>query len=189
MTLGQANRQIERLITRYQARFPKAIARALNRAGTSTRALMASKTASDMGLKVGTVRDEIKIERATENKPIVRLRVSGKRIPLIEFRARGPEPSRGRGRGVTARLPAPGAGRYPHAFIATTRSGHRGVFERYDAAGRAGQRGPRGGRVYQLHGPSIPKVFNKYTPEGLARGEESLKKNLVHELRFAVSQT
>ena len=134
VTLG-TSRQIERLFDRYRAKFPKAIVRALNRAGTSTRTLMASKSAKDLGLKVGTVRDQFRVVNATEARMRVRISVTGSRIPLIDFRATGPVPSRGRGRGVTARLPG-GKGRYPHAFIATTRSGHTGVFERYDAAGQ-----------------------------------------------------
>lgn len=180
LTLGRSP-SIESLIRTYEHKFPKAIARALNRAGTSTRALMSSLAAKDMGLKTGTVKDQIKVTPAAESRHVVRLTATGKRIPLIEWvRDKNLAPTRGRrGRGVSARLPG-GAGRYPHAFIARMPSGHVGVFQR-----RATGRLP----IYQLHGPSLPKVFEKFTPEGLARGGESLKKNLIHELRFASSQS
>jgi hypothetical protein len=176
------------LVVAYFARFPNAIVRALNRAGVSTRALMASKVAGDTKLRVGTVRDEIRIDRATPKKPTVRLEIRGRRIPLIEFRARGPVPSRGRGRGVTATLPS-GAGRYPHAFIATMRSGHTGVFQRVPGAQRHGPAPHRSQLpIYELRGPSLPHVFAKYAGEGLARGQESLLKNLQSELQFALSK-
>jgi hypothetical protein len=35
----------------------------------------------------------------------------------------------------------------------------------------------------------VPKVFEKFIPAGIARGHEQLIKNLVHELRFALSQS
>lgn len=186
MTLG-ASRKIERLIGRYQQRFPVAIARALNRTGTSTRAFMARRMASDLSIPVGRAKNEIRVVRqATVNEPVVRLEVTGNRIAAIHFNARGPYPSRGKGSGVTAKLPG---SPYPHAFIAIVGKGrHRGVFQRYDAAGRKRRRGPRGGRIYELKGPSLPKVFEKFAPEGLAHGEETLRKNLAHELRFAIKQ-
>jgi hypothetical protein len=179
LILGDPQRAISRLIAMYERRFPNAIMRALNRAGTSTRAVMASLSAKDLGLPVGTVREQMPIQKATPTRLLVRISTTGKRIPLIDFKARGPEPSRGKGRGVTARLPG-GKGRYPHAFIAVMRSGHRGVFQR---TGRA--RLP----VVELKGPSLPRVFDKFAPQGLARGEEALRKNLAHELRFALSQS
>lgn len=189
ITLGAAagNRQVSRIIERFQDRYPKAVARALNRAGTSARALMGTLVAKDVGIKTGAARDQIKIDRATDTRHVVRLSITGKRIPLIEFRAKGPEPSRGRGRGVTAKLPG-GAGRYPHAFIATVGTGrHRGVFVRVGASTRVGT-GAWGKNlpIKELRGPSLPKVFEKFTPEGLARGQASLVTNLRSELRFAL---
>jgi len=173
--------QIERAITQLGDRAPRAIARALNRSALSTRTLMVRHMAKDMGLNVRKVREQVEIEEAKPTKDRLRARViaSGKRIPLIDFRARGPEPSRGRGRGVSARLPG-GKGRYPNAFISTMKSGHRGVFQR-KGKGRL--------PIYELFGPSLPHVFTKYVPDGLARGEEAMQKNLAHELSYALKQT
>lgn len=163
---------------RFGAQFPGAIVRALNRAGGSTRAFMAAAVARDTGLKVSATRMQLALVRATAQRPAVRVEVGGRRIPLIAFQARGPVPSRGRGRGVSAKLVG-GRGRYPHAFIATMRSGHRGVFQR---RGRA--RLP----IHELHGPSLPHVFAKHAAAGLSHGRESLLKNLQHEIRFALSR-
>jgi hypothetical protein len=135
--------------------------------------------AEDMGLKVGDVNARIRVEQATEDRHVARLYASYKRLPLIDFGAKGPEPSRGKGRGVTARLGG-GRNRYPNAFIATMHSGHRGVFTR-----KAGPRLP----IVELRGPSIAKVFVKHQDVGLARGQEQLAKNLQSEFRFALSRT
>ena len=161
-------------------RIPAAIARALNRSIESAKTAMNRAIAQDMGLKVSTVSDLIRVERATEDQRVARLYASFKRIPLIDFNARGPEPSRGKGRGVTARMPG-GLGRYPNAFIATMRSGHRGVFTRRSAAGRL--------PIAELRGPSIGHVFVKHKAIGEARGQEQLAKNLASEFRFALSRT
>lgn len=168
--------EAERTLRLLRQRAPRAITRALNRAGGSARTFMAREVSRDMRLKVGTVRDRLRVREAKAESLTYRLEASLKRLPLIEFQpVRGPEPSRGRGRGVTARTTT---GRYPHAFLATMRSGHRGVFERVGRARLA---------IRELKGPSIGHVFTKHAPAGLARGEEQLIKNLRHELRFATT--
>lgn len=165
-----------RAIRQLKARSPRAIARALNRSGASAKTLLARETARDLGLKVSVVKDAIRVFEANPGQETVTLFASGRRIPLIQFNARGPEPSRGRGRGVSARTPT---ARYPQAFITTTRSGHRGVFQR---ASRS--RLP----VYELYGPSIAHVASKHAEASAARGEEQLIKNLRSEFRFALQE-
>lgn len=170
---------VHRNIARFKSRFPLAVVRSLNRAAVSARTLLVKEISKDIGIKSGTVRDRIAIQNANERTMVATVSVSGKRIPLIDLNAKGPEPSRGRGRGVTARNPG-GAGRYPHAFIATVGTGgHRGVFQR-----RTRKRLP----IRELFGPSLPHVFAKYIPQAAARGEEALVKNIQSELRFALSQ-
>jgi hypothetical protein len=164
---------------------PNAIARALNRSIGSASTIMSREMAGDLGLKVGDVKTEMRVKEARPDDLVARLSVSGKRIPLIKFGAKGPEPSRGRGRGVTARLSG-GRNRYPNAFIATVGSGHRGVFIRKasllrKSPGAWGKNLP----ITELRGPSLPHVFRKFLPIGLARGQEQLAKNLAHELSFA----
>lgn len=156
-----------------------AAARAINRTLTSERASIGSDVAKDMGLKLATVKDAMTIEKATTSTLSGRLIARGKRIPRIEFDARGPEPSRGRGRGVSYRGEG-GRIRVPNAFIATVGSGgHRGVFVR-----RTTKRLP----IRELFGPSIAHVFEKLVPNGEARRNEVLVKNLQHEIEFALSR-
>lgn len=180
-----------RSLSALRDRAPVAVARALNRAAGSTRTMMVRHVAADVGIKASDVRKVMHLQEARPSqgdKMVARLSISGKRIPLIAFGARGPEPSRGRGRGVSARLKG-GRNRYPHAFIATMRSGHRGVFQRVTGARRHGLPPHRGQLpIHELKGPSLPKVFEKYVADGLKRGEAALLTNLRHEMRFAWRQ-
>lgn len=160
--------QLERL----GSRAPVAISRALNRAGTSGRAGMVTAISRDMRLKAGTVRERIHLDNATPTKLSVTFYASAQRVPVYDFGAKGPVPSRGRGRGVTAKTPAR---RYPRAFIATMRSGHVGVFQRVGTS-----RLP----IRELFGPSIAHVFVKHLAVGIARAKESLAKNLGSEIRY-----
>jgi hypothetical protein len=79
---------------------------------------------------------------------------------------------------VSYRLPG-GRGRAEHAFIATMPSGHRGVFQR-----SSGPALP----IYQLHGPSLVRVFEKFLPLGASRAREQLGKNLKSEINFVLSR-
>lgn len=159
----------------YPGRVSKAMVRALNRAIGSARTVIVREIARDMGLKSKDVRDALRMSEATMSRPESSLAARLKRIPLIDFNARGPEPSRGKGRGVSYRLPG-GKGRAPNAFIATMGSGHRGVFARTGKA-RLG--------IRELKGPSIGHVFAKYKALGLAKAQESFETNFAHEMKFA----
>lgn len=142
-----------------------------------------------MGLKAGVVRDRIAVIKATPTKQVARLTATNERIPLIEFNARGPYPSRGRGTGVRAKLPAPGKGSYRHAFIAFAKnSGKKLVLERYDSGGKKGARGPRGGKTYQLRGPSVAQSFTRNSAAITARASEVLETNFDREVQYLASQ-
>lgn len=148
--------------------------RALNRAILAARTAGIRLISADIGLTATTLREALTIIEATISRPIAFLSASLDRIPLYDFHAKGPMPSRGKGRGVTARLPG-GAGTYPHAFLAQMASGHLGVFERNTKA-----RLP----IHELMGPSIGKVFAKYTAQMIAAADASFETTLDHELQF-----
>lgn len=177
-----------RAIDRLKAKAPIAQARALNRAIASAKTVMVREISQFTSLEASQVRDKIGVEQARPDRHRARLSASYKKIPLIQFRATGPEPSRGKGGGVSATVGGTRS-RYPHAFIATMRpSGHRGVFQRY-AGVAVKSRDPRTQGIRQRFGPSIAHVFVKFRAVGLARGEEQLLKNLQSEFRFVLSQT
>lgn len=165
----------------------RAARRALKRTAMSVRTLMAAEVAKDTGLRVGTIRKEVQA-RIDDNVMVATVSVSGRRIPLIDFHARGPEPSRGTGRGVSA-LSNGQRKRYPNAFIATMRSGHRGVFTRVGPSSKKSSGAwSKNLPIAQLFGPSLPHVFTKYLPLGAQLAETALVKNLEHELSFALKQ-
>ena len=170
---------VTRAIARLKAKAPAAIARAINRSADSAVTAMARVIGQDTGLKVGVVKERIGVEKATLNRQVATVHASAKRIPIYDYGARGPVPSRGKGRGVSARLKG-GRQRYPHAFIATMDSGHTGVFER-----TATRRLP----IKELFGPSVAHVFEKHRQVGVDRAQEQMRKNLASELRFALRQT
>ncbi len=131
--------------------------RALNRSASTARTGATRLIAADMQLKAGTVRERIVITEARQSQLSARLDASLKRVPLIDFNAKGPYPSFGKGKGVTART---ATRRYPHAFLATMRSGHAGK----DSA--------------SLGEDNIVKI-----------AEEALLKNLKSEFRFALIES
>ncbi|HMJ88145.1 MAG TPA: phage tail protein [Vicinamibacterales bacterium] len=181
-------RQAEIRLKELGKRAPRVVMRSLNRAGASARTAMSRVISKDMGVKVGAVRDRINLRETTTSadswfsgsrlRLSVTLFASAKRLPLILFKASGPRPSFGKGRGVSANMG--GRKRYPHAFIATMASGHEGVFQR---------KGPGRLPIAELRGPSIAHVFKKYEQVGIDRAQEQLAKTLGHELAFEMSQT
>lgn len=163
----------------------KALVRALNRSIASGRTVVVRELARDTGLLSKDVRDALSMTEASLNKPEASLGATLKKIPLIKFKARGPEPSRGKGTGVRYRMGG-SRGHLPSAFIATMKSGHRGVFERTpgkfmkNPTGKAWKRQA----IHEKFGPSLGHVFKKYRQAGIDRVFEAFQKNFDHELSF-----
>lgn len=158
----------------------RAINRAINKTLITARAEAARAVAADTGLRVSVVKDAMKIANSNFSTLTGGVLVTGKRIPLIEFHGTGPEPSRGRGR-VTYRMGAGGSTTVKSAFIATMRSGHRGIFKR-----TAKRRLP----ITELFGPSLPKVAANAAVVAAVKSvtEDALQKNLDHEVAFLIEQ-
>lgn len=159
----------------YPPKAQRSIVRAINRGILAARTQISRDVARDSGLKVGVVRSAIRQRNATLGLPQARLATGLNRIPLVDFGARGPEPSRGRGRGVTYKIGSGGRGRLNSAFLATMKSGHRGVFRRVGTK-RLG--------IIELYGPSLGQVFAKYRAAALERGLEVFISTLDHELDY-----
>lgn len=193
LNLTAHDRSAARLIQRFKDRFPDAIVRALNRSVVSGRAVLASKVGREMGIKVGDAKDSFPITPATQKSFTARISASAKRVPLYKFGAKGAQPSRGKGRGVTVH-----GKRYPQAFIATMPNQKLGVFQRVGAV-PAGASGPSASRrrsrgawspnlpIYQLMGPSVWHAAKRHVPEALQRANDSLIKNLRSEIRYALT--
>lgn len=176
---------------------PRAAARALNRSATQVVTVLVRETAKDLGVPQKLVREHLRVRRASDVRPVATITTRGERIPLIDLRARGPEPSRGRGSGVSYTLRGRRQ-RIPEAFIATVRGrsgaqrggGHRGVFRRI-----GGERRSRGGwslnlPIVELFGPSVPVAMGRAPVMVAARARyaEVIEGNLRHEIDFAVGR-
>jgi hypothetical protein len=177
---------VDRDLEGQPAKVQRAFVRAAKRSIDSGRSVMAKLIAADTGLTQKVVREALSMRYPSLSDPVASMRARTKRIPLIDFKARGPQPSRGRGNGVSYRNPGGGRNRVESAFIATTRgqangSGgeHLGVFKR---TGKS--RLP----IKQLYGPSIGQVFSKFRDQGVARALEVFDTNFDHEMEFQNSQ-
>lgn len=152
------------------AEAPLAVSRAINRTVNNVKTVMTRAVSKSLRVKQGYVRERIKTRLSTRRALTAAITASAQPIPLIAQGAKGPEPSRGQGRGVTANT---AQRRYPHAFIATMRSGHRGVFEREGKARL---------KIKELTSASVAAVFIHHERAGQARADEQLPKNLAHEV-------
>jgi hypothetical protein len=160
------------------AKAPKAIARGINRTIATGKTSASRLVASDLRIRVSKAKDAIDTRLARPERLTAQLTASAKRLPLIEFGGRGPYPSRGRGRGVSVKLPG-GQARFPHAFIAVMRSGHRGIYERRKGAGRL--------PIVEKRGPSIAHVVAKHIPAVVAELGPKMGENIAHEIAFAAA--
>ena len=165
----------------------KALARAINRTTDSARA-MAARLIRDAGygLQVTVIKERIGVIRATPKNPVAILRLSGRPIPLIAYSARQAP----RKAGVNVKV-LNGAKNLPYAFMATMKSGHRGVFTRKSGT----QMGKRGQpilnrKIEERFGPSIANAGNNERVRKAlqAKLSESLAKNLQAEIAYRLSK-
>ena len=164
-------RDMVRLVTKVRDRAPRAISRALNKSAKSAKTAMVKAVREDMGLKARDVNKGLIFRASRPSRdPVAKIEISPFRVPLIKFG--GTQLKRA---GYKSRLKG-GSGTIPHAFEATMKSGHVGVFKR---AGKERL------KINELFGPSIGKVFAKKWRVGVKRFREQLPKNLRNEIRFA----
>jgi hypothetical protein len=155
-------------------------ARALKRAIISTRAYLSSALNKETGVRVKTIKGHIAIMHATPDKLEATVRVDGIPVKAIEYRAKQTPTGVIFGTGSSR-------GFLKGAFLATMKTGHRGVYSR--------QRPSRSRKGKPRSSPALP-IFERYgkplsiialrteiLKSALAVGEESFRKNLVHELR------
>jgi hypothetical protein len=194
-------RVTERAFQRLRDRAPRAIVRALNRAGVSGATLGRRLVSRETGITQADLKGTSKRNRrvwstnAAPGHETVRVYASLKRIPLADFKAKGPGgatgmkfvPSRGRGAGVSWRI-GPRAGRAKDLFIARMQSGHIGVFGRAGAATKSQGAWSKNLPIVERFGPSVAHVWMKHAIEITTRAVIQLRKNLASEFRFALGK-
>jgi hypothetical protein len=148
--------------------FHEVAALAINDTAKNAQVEAAQQLAPMMGLPSRDVKAAFSIQPATPDHLAGALVARGRAIPMIKFR---PRASR---RGVSIRI----AGKtevYRHAFIATVRHGHVGVFER-----KGRERLP----IRELYGPSITGMLKRsdVLPKLLETISDRLLVNLARQI-------
>lgn len=151
-------------------------ATAINKTVTRTRAFMVKAIAEMTGLPPLYVSPALKTVRASgerlEGEVNAATRMGARMIPILQLRAR----QLGRGPSVPGGVSFQFAGQtktLPNAFIATMRSGHRGVFTR---VGRS--RLP----IIEEKGPAMRTVFELAAEKGRAFAQQDLIASMAREL-------
>jgi hypothetical protein len=153
-----------------------AVVRALNRTATTVRAEAAREINDEYpGLKIGVVKDRIRIQQATKVTLRTIISVSGRPIPIVEFAARQTRD------GVTVNVKGKRK-LLRGAFIATMPGGHRGVFFRRGRGGKRAARLP----IDQVFSISLPVAFsNKKVMAAVVRSaKERFPAALAQEANF-----
>lgn len=146
-----------------------ALLRATKKGGEVAQTAGKRLIAKDMNLKSGAAKKAIELDPPNERTLVATLSASLKRIPLIDFKGtKGPEPSRGKGRGVTYNV-GDGRSLLPSGFITTTKANRRGVYKRKTKA-----REP----IRERFGPSIGRVFDLHRKEIATVGADAAEKEL-----------
>jgi hypothetical protein len=127
----------------------KACARALNRTATTVRAEAARRIGQVYNIKSSAAKDHMVIFRAHRKRLVAAIVARGRPIPILQFDARQTRA------GVTVRIKRGARKRIPEGFIATMRSGHRGVFIRQRAGGERAGRLP----IEEIFSLSLPRAF------------------------------
>lgn len=165
----------------------KAISRALNKTAQQGRTAAAREIRAEYKVKARDVNKAITIRRAGKEL-VSRLMVEGKPLPLMAFSPRQTKAGvrvKIKGRNVVI----------PHAFIATMKSGHQGVFARGGYKGSFKRSGKSFGRfafgsrrlpIGEFMTFSIPQSFNnpKVQEKVVARIQEQFPKVLLQEINY-----
>lgn len=142
----EVQRQLKRLSN---GDFKKVMRRAVNRTVRSARAEASRQIRSEVKLRARDLKRYLKVKAARGSDGVAFLRIEGKPVPLILYGGRERRVKGRRGASVAVR------GRRKivrGGFIATTKSGHRGIFRRKKGAGRL--------PIEELQGPAPVQVID-----------------------------
>jgi len=144
---------------------------AFNRTATAVQRAAAREIGQEIGVVQREVVKTLAIRRATSSKPDAQVVATGKRIPLIQFRARQTR------LGVSYRIGRRGAKTLQGGFLARLKSGHRGVFMR---------RGKKRLPIDERYGPSAVLIFTRKKVQAVLRSviAERFAKEFAHHFRF-----
>lgn len=156
---------------------PVATARALNKTVQAGQTVAVKQIAKHIGVKQTLVRKALHLTKAWRSKHVAVLNViSKKRLTLLQIDPNAKQNSQG----VKYRS-SMGSKLLPHTFIATMKSGHRGIYARLGS-----KRLP----IVELQGPSIAHVFMQPTIQTAIHQivAERWPTNMTHEIQFALQR-
>lgn len=188
-----------------KADYPKIMTRALNKSLTGARFDFVTITREFANLKSKFIRDTAKLNKANWSKLSASLVAKSDSVPLLHYGAK----QKGKGVSVNVLIDHPRT-LIRHAFIATMKSGHKGVFWRKDVRWRglpsaiSKKTRPEFARlpktkeaqkyrlpIEELWGPSIEALWEERPTkmnELSDKAGDRLQKNFLHELDFAISK-
>lgn len=157
------------------------ILRALNRAIITTRADVSSRLNKQTGVRVKVIKKRLVVIPPKIDKLEATLRIDGTPVPAIEYRAKQTPV------GVVFTTGTGGVRFLKGAFLATMKTGHRGVYSR-SRPSRSRKNKPRSSPalpIFERFGPplSIVALQSAILEASQTVGEAAFRKNLAHEMQ------
>lgn len=172
----------------------KAMANAINRASMTAKTEASRKIREMYYITNKNVVATMRITKASSSNPVAIIRSKAGPIALSKFKVNPGKPSPKRRSPIIARVTRGGGGSIAHAFVAQTKSGHIGVFNRvggmymrgYEPRAKVRGIGRTKGRQFitQRYGPSVPQMLgnSSVTRWIETRAAEKLDERLTHEI-------
>ncbi len=177
-------RKVEQMLAHIPRGLNKVVSRGINKVAVSTRKKIVDKITSELNIGKGELKKRnMKLLKASYTKWRALLTIFGRRIPLVKFISRKQIALGGLKRGISYKIGKKGGTtRIRHGFLARAR------FDRLGAYVRAEEGGKRVGRlpIIELHGPSVPEVFDNIQEFSKALLERDIAAKLAKELETQV---
>jgi len=189
-------KQINQLVGNIKKGAATVIRRGVNRTVGQAKTLTSKEVRTVVNLKKKTVDEHLKVTKANFKSLSAKLTISGRPISLVLYGARRTNA------GVNVKVRKSKAiEKHKSSFIATMKSGHRGVYVRTTKPGGRKKPGKasdynisKSGRVNRLHidekyGPSIPAVFQFNNEKKVSKiSADNLQKNIDREILYLLSK-
>lgn len=186
--------KVDSAMTGIKNGYAKVVVRSLNKTITGVRADAVKEIQKEITPKAKVIRDTFILEKANYANLSASVKSTGWPLPLINYLARAVKA------GVSFQVfKRSGRSTLKGGFIATMKSGHKGVFWReykdtsgYQAKKSVKRELPKKYRlpIRQRYGPAVPSVLeqDKVMDPILVKAGDRLSKELDHQLEFEMSK-
>lgn len=177
-------RELEQALVKIPRGLNKVVSRAINKIAVSTRKKIVDRITANLNIRKGELKKRnMKLLRASYTKWRAILTIFGRRIPLVQFISRKQIALGGLKRGISYKISKKsGTTRIRHGFLARARLDRIGAYVRKEVGGERVGRLP----IVELHGPSVPEVFEKIQEFSKALLERDIAGKLAKELETQV---